>query len=518
AMREAEQKGQAVEVTETWQVDEQGHEIPVSQEADAEAPTSAFLVPPPPPAPPPEPPARPRPVARFSDGETAPGTLSEAARTPRFAEGTTAPGADAEAAVRPARAEPTVANVPMVTQAEDSPAGRMATAAGISEARLDDVPDFSDAAESELGLLVEPEEAPPGQRKPAVEPDYDYQKAMHDDLSAVPEFEAEDMSQVSKPNAVPLAPPQAPSELDSFWGLADEPTTSPTVAARPAAAPVRGAKPAASVPFPEADDAPALPAPSPAPAARAKAGGARPLPALNVQAVKVTAQPAAARPAAARPAPAPVAKAEPRDQGADLMGSLFSEADDAAEAPAPARGRPAASARPAAGARSAASARPAAGARPAPATRQTAAKGKPLSARPAAAGAKGRPNDLRGPRKATVHFKDGASKRGTVSEIDLDADWIRLEPAATGQGQAEELNALALKAIFLMLPPGLAYPAKSGTALKLRMIDGRNLEGHSPDYHPNRKGFTLFPKLDQANIERILVFNDAIKNIWLEES
>ncbi len=464
ALQEAEQKGLVVEETQTWAVDEQGRELEVTAEPETTQALSAFDLPPPAPA-------------------------------PRFAAGDTTPGADVAPEPSVVRPEPTLANVPVETQAEGSPAGLMEGVPDIS----DDIPDISDAAEAELGLFVEPEDEPPARRAQA-EPDYDYQKAMHDDLAAVPEFEAEDLSQVSRPGATQATA----SELDSFWGLAEDAPAAPPPpsqarpAARPRPEPV-------SAPFPEEDTGPSMPPPPPA--ARAPAG-ARPLPALNLQAARVAPKPArppapaqAARPSASRPA-----SREPVDQGKGLMTSLFGEEDDA---PAPARARPGAAARPAAR-------QPATPGKPAGAPRPAAAR--PVAARAAAGGAgRGRPNDLRGPRKATVHFKDGASKRGTLDEFDLDADWIRLDPPAAGQGEAEELNALALKAIFLLLPPGQGYPTKQGTGVRLRMIDGRMLEGSSPDYHPQRKAFTLFPKVDQANIERVLVFNDAVKNIWLQE-
>ena len=49
------------------------------------------------------------------------------------------------------------------------------------------------------------------------------------------------------------------------------------------------------------------------------------------------------------------------------------------------------------------------------------------------------------------------------------------------------------------------------------LIDGRKLEGFTPDYDPRRKAFTLFPKDDRGNVERVIVFNDAIRNIWFDE-
>ncbi len=128
-----------------------------------------------------------------------------------------------------------------------------------------------------------------------------------------------------------------------------------------------------------------------------------------------------------------------------------------------------------------------------------------------------KPNDLRGPRRATVHFKDGVSKRGVISEVDTDANTIVLDPPKGGNRPKEKLNAMALKAIFLLLPRGVAYPEKSGYYCKIVLMDNRKLEGYTPDYDPQRKAFTLFPLEDKGNIERILIFNEAIKNLWFPE-
>jgi hypothetical protein len=103
-----------------------------------------------------------------------------------------------------------------------------------------------------------------------------------------------------------------------------------------------------------------------------------------------------------------------------------------------------------------------------------------------------------------------------VGEIDLDASSIQLTPP--DGGAAETFNALALKTIFLLLPPGMSYPEKQGQRVRVVLIDGRTLQGTSNDYHPNRNAFTLFPAEDRGNIERIIVFTGAVKNIWFEET
>jgi hypothetical protein len=129
-----------------------------------------------------------------------------------------------------------------------------------------------------------------------------------------------------------------------------------------------------------------------------------------------------------------------------------------------------------------------------------------------------KPNDLSGPRRAAVHFKEGASRRGVIKEISTNEDTIHLYPQGSIDHPGDDLVALALKAIFLMLPPGTNYPPKKGLSCKIVLIDNRSLEGFTPDYDPNHKAFTLFPTQNRGNIERVMVFNEAVKNIWFSES
>jgi hypothetical protein len=145
------------------------------------------------------------------------------------------------------------------------------------------------------------------------------------------------------------------------------------------------------------------------------------------------------------------------------------------------------------------------------------APAKPKAAKPFAEGTT-QPVDLPpGPRKATVHFKDGVTRRGIVGQFDTDADLVRLDPPANSSAPAEDLIALALKTIFLMLPRGATKPRINGSRVRLVLIDGRSLEGVTTDYDPHRKAFTLFPKGARGNVERIIVYNDAVKNIWFDE-
>jgi hypothetical protein len=206
----------------------------------------------------------------------------------------------------------------------------------------------------------------------------------------------------------------------------------------------------------------------------------KPLPALNVAAQRPAAKRSEAVPIGApRPAPKPAPKAVDHKE----IDALFSEAEIDAGADEEIA---------------------------------TIAPAKPKAAKPFAEGTT-QPVDLPpGPRKATVHFKDGVTRRGVIGQFDTDADLIRLDPPANSSAPAEDLIALALKTIFLMVPRGASKPRVNGASVRLVLIDGRSLEGVTTDYDPHRKAFTLFPKGARGNIERIIVFNDAVKNIWFD--
>ncbi|MBW1808587.1 MAG: hypothetical protein JRJ87_10370, partial [Deltaproteobacteria bacterium] len=297
----------------------------------------------------------------------------------------------------------------------------------------------------------------------------------------------------AEPNMPP--PPPAPAKAgldikdrqdlaaDQFWGLSDE-AAGETIAEEPTSAQTPNSKPQA-----------AAPPPPPPPKPRKKAS--RPLPSLSFDPAKAP---------KATPPPPPKAKQRvrvlvPDDSksseggGSDFLQDLFDDPSESGGGLEPLPGQ---------------------------ATRQPAASSAvsvvssvPLPHRKTTKG--GKANDLSGPRRATVHFKDGVNRRGTIGNIDLDADLLRLEATPGSSTPAEDLVALSLKAIFLLVPRGTAYPEKEGHETKVTLIDGRSLEGFCADYDPQKKAFTLFPKFDRGNIERIIVFNDAVKNIWFAE-
>ncbi len=337
----------------------------------------------------------------------------------------------------------------------------------LDEASADVVPDMSDGQEGEyeVNLWVEPEDDPPSE---------DGATNIEPEPQADDEFEFNEEMEVSEVDADDVPMPGPADGLDEFWGLVDEETD------------LSEAEPAAG-------DEPAL-TPEPSPEAPAQPPSSRPLPALNLEAVRV------ADPAPARPTPAQPPQPADQTRSSDLLSSLFGESPEPARPkPEPVPLEPIIIG-------------PVKKARPTASQARHVAVGRGVTRQPATAN-----NDLRGPRRATIHFRDGVSRRGTIGNIDTDSDTVQLDPVPGSNAPPEELTALALKAIFLLLPRGTAYPEKQGHYCKVMIVDNRTLEGYTPDYDPARKAFTLFPAQDRGNIERVIVYNDAVKNLWFPE-
>jgi hypothetical protein len=117
------------------------------------------------------------------------------------------------------------------------------------------------------------------------------------------------------------------------------------------------------------------------------------------------------------------------------------------------------------------------------------------------------------PRRATVFFKDGVTRRGVVTKVDFDGGVVCFEPPAGTPGKSEQIPIGALAVVFFLVSPGTPAQKKQGRSVHVTLQDGRALEGTTPDHHPTRAVFTLYPADDRGNIERILVVRDAVKNI-----
>lgn len=114
--------------------------------------------------------------------------------------------------------------------------------------------------------------------------------------------------------------------------------------------------------------------------------------------------------------------------------------------------------------------------------------------------------------RVTVHFLDGDVKRGVVRELGYDANDLCL--FSMDEQSSDYFPVAALKAVFLILQPGAKAPdLPAGKDLNVTFKDGRALKGRSPDFTPVIKVFTLYPDPRQGNIERVVVFKEAIDEV-----
>jgi len=506
AVDEAEKKG-LVEEEQTWAVDEDGNEVEPAKQFEDD--TASFN----------SPAAQPSPKkrARFGDeAPTTPGVVGVVTDTPDDAtteydysllEQATlaqakldgaAPGSGQAARIpdppAPKQAEVLIPDPAAVSSEPEISIPDPPAPTGETEILIPDPPAVT--SETEVLIPDPPEVIEVPDTQISDEPMYTASESDVPDLSDEGELELA-IEIEAEPN-IPPPPPPAPVKpaldikdredhaADEFWGLSDD-APAETVAEEPTSAQTPSSKPHLPAPPPP---------PPPPPKARKKAS--RPLPSLSFDPDKAPKATPPPRPKTAQQRVrvlVPDDNKSSEDGGGGFLQDLF---DDQSESGGGLEPLPGQAAR-----------------QPAASSAVSVVSAVPTPGRQSPKG--GKVNDLSGPRRATVHFKDGVNRRGTIGAIDLDADLLRLEATPGSSAPAEDLVALSLKAIFLLLPRGTAYPEKEGHETKVTMIDGRSLEGLCPDYDPQKKAFTLFPKIDRGNIERIIVFNAAVKNIWFAE-
>jgi small nuclear ribonucleoprotein (snRNP)-like protein len=133
---------------------------------------------------------------------------------------------------------------------------------------------------------------------------------------------------------------------------------------------------------------------------------------------------------------------------------------------------------------------------------------KPLAAlRPATAGAL----EVVGEHRVAVHTRGGRTLRGTVCDVDLSKPQFALQPQ--GGGSTETVYHSDVKVIFFMLPPGEKVQAADGGRVRVKLSDGRVIEGER-DGAEARHGFFLVPgDAARTNTRRIYVAREAADEI-----
>jgi hypothetical protein len=116
-----------------------------------------------------------------------------------------------------------------------------------------------------------------------------------------------------------------------------------------------------------------------------------------------------------------------------------------------------------------------------------------------------------GTHRVVIHTSDGQVKRGTVSDLTLDAPEVLLAPQAGGT--PEPLAADRIKAIFFMLPTGAQPPSPEGKKVRVTFRDGRQVAGFSPDYDPQRVGFFMIPVDTRTHTARIWVYRASVRQV-----
>jgi small nuclear ribonucleoprotein (snRNP)-like protein len=132
----------------------------------------------------------------------------------------------------------------------------------------------------------------------------------------------------------------------------------------------------------------------------------------------------------------------------------------------------------------------------------------PLAAlRPATADAL----EVSGEHRVAVHTRGGRTLRGTVRDVNLSRPQFALQPQ--GGGSTETIYHSDVKVIFFMLPPGEKVKAAEGGHVRVKLSDGRIIEG-GRDGADARHGFFLVPgDAARTNTRRIYVARDAADEI-----
>src|SRR3954470_1699854 len=127
--------------------------------------------------------------------------------------------------------------------------------------------------------------------------------------------------------------------------------------------------------------------------------------------------------------------------------------------------------------------------------------------RPANAGAL----EVFGEHRVAVHTRGGRTLRGTVRDIDLSKAQFPLLPQ--GGGEAETIYHSDVKVIFFMLAPGEKVKPAEGGKVRVKLSDGRVIEG-GRDGGETRHGFFLVPgDAARTNTRRIYVAREAAEEI-----
>jgi hypothetical protein len=101
---------------------------------------------------------------------------------------------------------------------------------------------------------------------------------------------------------------------------------------------------------------------------------------------------------------------------------------------------------------------------------------------------------------AVVHLSGGASKRGELVVFEPDRSTIVLRQG----GHEESLPFDEVFAVFVGVMRGSEPTTPSGTRIGVKLSNGKELVGASPDYAPGAAAMTLVPD-DRRNVDRVWI-------------
>jgi hypothetical protein len=116
-----------------------------------------------------------------------------------------------------------------------------------------------------------------------------------------------------------------------------------------------------------------------------------------------------------------------------------------------------------------------------------------------------------GEHRVAIHTRGGSTRRGMVRDLDLSQHEFALAPQ--GGGADEPVLHDDVKAIFFMLPPGVASQPGSRGRVKVTFADGRSIEGDR-EGEEDPRGFFLVPNdAARTNTWRIYIAREATAEI-----
>ena len=110
-----------------------------------------------------------------------------------------------------------------------------------------------------------------------------------------------------------------------------------------------------------------------------------------------------------------------------------------------------------------------------------------------------------------VHLLTGGTIHGSIEVFDPTA--ASLDLLDRKSGQHTQIPTRDILAIFFGVARGRPSTETAGHRLVIKLVNGRQVSGHSPDYAPGATALTLIPEPRRGNLDRIWVPAWAVRGI-----